>query len=83
VRHDYTVIIVVFDVVEETDTVLGGKILLRRIEYPRVGISRLIGGGYLSDIGFQSDNHRLVRHSEAFHLVRSHAHDKGLASTNG
>ena len=51
-RHDYTVIVVVLDVVEEADTVLGGKILLRGIEYPRMGISCLIGGSYLRDIGF-------------------------------
>ena len=83
VRHDYTVIVVVLDVVEETDTVLGGKILLRGIEYPRMGISRLIGGSYLRDIGFQPDNHRLVSHTEAFHLMRSHAHDEGFACTYG
>ena len=65
-RHDYTVIVVVLDVVEETDTVLGGKILLRGIEYPRMGISCLIGGSYLRDIGFQSDNHRLVSHTEYY-----------------
>ena len=81
-RHDYTVIVVVLDVVEETDTVLGGKILLRGIEYPRMGISCLIGGSYLRDIGFQPDNHRLVSHTEAFHLMRSHAHDEGLASSH-
>ena len=82
-RHDYTVIVVVLDVVEETDTVLGGKILLRGIEYPRMWISCLIGGSYLRDIGFQPDNHRLVSHTEAFHLMRSHAHDKGFSSANG
>ena len=82
-RHDYTVIVVVLDVVEETDTVLGGKILLRGIEYPRMWISCLIGGSYLRDIGFQPDNHRLVSYTETFHLMRSHAHDEGLASSNG
>ena len=35
----------------------------------------------LRDIGFQPDNHRLVSHTEAFHLMRSHAHDEGFACT--
>lgn len=33
-------------------------------------------------IAFESDNHRLVRHSETFHFKGGYAHDKGLAGAH-
>ena len=80
-RHDDTIVVVVLDVVEETDTVLCREILLRSIEDTGIGICRLIGGGNLRYIGFQSDNHRLVGQSQTLHFVCSHAHDKCLSCT--
>ena len=81
-RHDDTIVVVVLDVVEETDTVLCGEILLRSIEDTGIGICRLIGGGNLCYIGFQPDNHRLVCQSQTFHLVCSHTHDECLSRTH-
>ena len=80
-RHDDTIVVVVLDVVEETDTVLCREILLRSIEDTGIGICRLIGGGNLRYIGFKPDNHRLVCQSQTFHLVCSHTHDECLSCT--
>ena len=82
VRHDDAVVVVVLDVVEETHAVGGGEVLLGGIEDAGVGIGRLIGGGYLRHISFQSDNHRLVGEAQPFHLVRRHAHYQRLARSH-
>ena len=37
--------------------------------------------GYVMHIAFESDNHRLVRQSETFHLKGGYTHDKGFART--
>ena len=74
VRHDDAIVVVVLDVVEETHAVGGREILLGGIENPRVRICRLIGGGNLRDIGFQPDNHRLVRQIQTLHFMRCNAH---------
>jgi len=82
VRHDDAIVVVVLDVVEETHAVGGREVLLRGIENPRVRVCRLIGGGNLRDIGFQSDNHRLVRQVQTLHLMRRNAHYQRLARTD-
>ena len=74
VRHDDAIVVVVLDVVEETHAVGGRKVFLRSVQNPRVGICRLIGGGNLRNIGFQPDNHRLVRQVQTLHLMRRNAH---------
>ena len=73
-RHDDAIVVVVLDVVEETHAVGGGEVLFRGIENPCVRVCRLIGGGNLRDIGFQPDNHRLVRQVQTLHLMRCNAH---------
>ena len=78
VRHNDTIVVVVLDVVEETHAVGGRKVFLRSVQNPRVGICRLIGGGNLRNIGFQPDNHRLVRQVQTLHFMRGDAHYQRL-----
>ena len=82
VRHNDTIVVVVLDVVEETHAVGGRKVFLRSVQNPRVGICRLIGGGNLRNIGFQPDNHRLVRQVQTLHFMRGDAHYQRLAGSN-
>ena len=78
-RHDYAVIIVVLHIVEERHAVVGLETLFIGKQNPGIGIGTLICHGNLGDIGFQSDNHRLVCHSKALHLMCRHAHYQRLA----
>ena len=82
VRHNDAIIVIVLDVVEETHTVGGREVLFRSVENPRVRICRLIGGGNLRDIGFQPDNHRLVRQIQTFHFMRCNAHYQRFTGSN-
>jgi len=79
VRHDDTIVVVVLDVVEEPHAVFGREVLFRGVEYLRVWVGRAVTLGDLRDVGFQPDNHRLVRQPQPLHLVRRHAHDKRLS----
>ena len=74
VRHYHAVIVVVLDPVEEINAVVSLETLFIGEQYPGVRICRLIGHGNLRDIGFKTDNHRLVGESETFHLMRCNAH---------
>ena len=82
VRHDDAIIVVVLDVVEETHTVGGRKVLFRSVEDAGVRIGRLIGGGNLRHIRFQPDNHRLVRQVQTLHLMCRYAHYQRLAGSH-
>ena len=81
-RHNDTIVVVVLDVVEETHAVGGRKVLFRSVQNTRIGICRLIGGSNLRDIGFQPDNHRLVRQVQTFHFMRCNTHYQRLAGSN-
>ena len=81
VCQDDTVPVIIFDVMEYSDTFLRGKVLLARIKYFGIRIGPLERVGYVMHIAFESDNHRLVRQSETFHLKGGYAHDKGFART--
>ena len=78
-RHYYAVIVVVADIVEETYTVLRRVALFIGIQDAGVGIGSLIGHGDVGNIGFQSDNHRLMHHAQTLHLMSGHAHYHCLA----
>jgi len=73
-RHDDAIIVIVFDVVEETHTVGGREILFRSVEDAGIRIGSLISGGNLRDIGFQTNNHRLVRQVQTLHFMRCNTH---------
>ena len=81
VCQDDTVPVIIFDVMEYSDTLLRGKVLLARIQYLGIRIGPLERVGYVMHIAFESDNHRLVRQSETFHLKGGYAHDEGFART--
>ena len=80
--HDDAIPVVVLDVVEEAHPVGGGKVLLRGVEDAGVGVSLAVGLGYLPHVGFQPDNHRLVRQPQTLHLVGGDAHYQRLAAAN-
>ena len=61
VCQDDTVPVIIFDVMEYSDTFLRGKVLLARIKYFGIRIGHLERVGYVMHIAFESDNHRLVR----------------------
>ena len=82
VRHDDTIVVVVLDIVEETHAVGGRKVLFRSVQNTCVGICRLIGGGNLRDIGFQPDNHRLVRQIQTLHFMCGDTHNQRLAGSH-
>ena len=79
VCQDDAVPVIVFNVMEYSDTFLRCKVLFARIKHFGIRISLLERVGYVMYIAFESDNHRLVRHSETFHFKGGYAHDKGLA----
>ena len=79
VRHDDAIVVVVLDVVEEPHAVFGREVLFRGVEYLCVRVGRAVTLGYLRNVGFQPDNHRLVHQSQPLHLVRRHAHDQRLS----
>ena len=81
VCQDDTVPVIIFDVMEYSDTLLRSKVLLARIQHSGIRIGPLERVGYVMHIAFESDNHRLVRQSETFHFKGGHAHDKGFART--
>lgn len=83
VCQDDTVSVIVLDVMEYSDTFLRCKVLLARIQHSGVRIGSLERVGYVMHIAFESDNHRLVRQSETFHLKGGYAHDEGFARTTG
>ena len=66
---------------EYSDTLLRRKVLLARIQHSGIRIGPLERVGYVMHIAFESDNHRLVRQSETFHLKGGYTHDKGFART--
>ena len=81
VCQDDAVPVVVLDVMEYSDTLLRRKVLLARIQHSGIRIGPLERVGYVMHIAFESDNHRLVRQSETFHLKGGYTHDKGFART--
>ena len=81
VRQDDAVPVVVLDVMEYSDAFLRREVLPARIQYPGIRIGPPERVGYVMHIALESDNHRLVRQSETFHLKGGHAHDEGLART--
>lgn len=83
VCQDDTVPVIIFDVMEYSDTLLWRKVLLARIQHSGIRIGPLERVGYVMHIAFESDNHRLVRQSETFHLKGGYTHDKGFARTTG
>ena len=82
VRHYDTVIVIVLDLIEEVHTVCRCETLGVGIEDTGIGIGCLISHSNFRDIGFHSDNHRLVHQSKTFHLMSCHAHYQGLARTH-
>ena len=81
VCQDDAVPVVVLDVMEYSDTLLRRKVLLARIQHSGIRIGPPERVGYVMHIAFESDNHRLVRQSETFHLKGGYTHDKGFART--
>ena len=81
-RHYHAVIVIVLYLIEEIDTVLRLKTLGIGKEDTGVWICRLISHSNIGDIGFQSDNHRLVRQSQSLHLMRCHAHYQSLTGSH-
>ena len=53
-------IVVVVDVVEESERVVGGKMVVGGIEYGGMGIRCVIGGRYVGEIGFEGDKDGVV-----------------------
>ena len=79
-REDDAIPVVVFDVAEDPRPVLDRKIFLAGIEYAGVGVGFAERVGDVEDVGLESDDHRLVRQSEALHLIGRRAHDDRLAA---
>ena len=81
VCQDDAVPVVVLDVMEYSDAFLRRKVLLARIQHSGIRIGPPERVSYVMHIAFESDNHRLVRQSETFHLKGGYTHDKGFART--
>ena len=82
VRHNHTVEVIVLNRMEELYPVLRREVFFAGIQDAGIGIGSLIRCCNLSDIGFQTDNHWLLRHAETFHLMRSDTHDKRFTRTH-
>ena len=81
-REDNAVPVVVLDVVENPLPLVGGEVVLPRIEQLGVRVSRLEGLCYLLYVGFESEYHRLVRQAEPLHLISCGTHDKRLSCSH-
>ena len=82
VREDDGIPIVVLHLVEDFHAAVGREVLLARVEYLGMGIGGAEGLGYLVDVRLQTGDERLVRQSEAFHLIGGNAHYQRLAATH-
>ena len=75
-REDNAIPVVILDVVENPLPLVGGEIVLSRIEQLGIRVSRLESLCYLLHVGFESEYHRLVCQAEPFHLISSGTHDE-------
>ena len=82
VREDHGVPVVVAYLPEDALTLPGREILLARVEDFGHRVSGAERPGYFMDVGFQPDNHGFIGQPEAFLLVGSAAHDKGLSAAH-
>ena len=82
VRHYHAVIVVVLNLIEESDTVLSLETLFIGVQNTGIGIGRLVGHGNLRDIRLHADNHRFVGESETLHLVRCNTHYQCFTSAD-
>ena len=57
------------------------KIINARIEDFGVRISGAVGFSYFRNIGFQSDNHRFMSHSQTLHFLCCRTHNQRLSCT--
>ena len=75
-RHYHAVIIVVLNLIKESDSVICLETLFISIENTGIGICGLVGHCNLGDIRLHADNHRFVGEPKTLHFVRCNAHYK-------
>ena len=80
--HYDAVIVIVLDLIEEIDPLVRHKAFRVGEKYAGIGICRLISQGNLGDVGFQTDNHRLIRQPETLHFMCRNAHYQGFTTTH-